>query len=412
MDNENAYISLCRKRIEQTLNLESGGLSQRDFEYLHRVVLEKSRTDLSTATLRRVWSNQHSNTPQIKTLDALAIVLDYEGWHEFKKANPLNSKRFTFAKIKKVLWLILIAIGSISGWLLYGKFDSNIPIVALEPEKVIHEGVPATIGIVYDISEASEEVQIQLSWNPYERVTLDPSKNFYSGTYYYPDYHQTKLLSNNSILTKKSIHITTVGWHGLLMQSGFDSNPIYLDPSDFSDSIRLRTKANVDSLYSLETKEYFSVFTLSNKVLEQLSGESFGLKTVIKSTDPSIARTCKETAILIKGEHGSMRIPISSEGCYGPTVLSCADVRLSGKTNDLSQLSSNLEVELPIEIESKNKTLKIKVGDNSEFLVNYNDNIGPLKVVKFIFMGYGEVSTFEMTGADDNQLVDPVLSPF
>ena len=76
--------------------------------------------------------------------------------------------------------------------------------------------------------------------------------------------------------------------------------------------------------------------------------------------------------------------------------LTCRDITLKHINHDLSVLSAKLVEEQLIQIECKSKVLKIKVGKNPDFQLTYNEEIGALKVIKFIFMGYGEVSKFKM----------------
>ncbi|MEP5611088.1 MAG: hypothetical protein ABJP45_02505 [Cyclobacteriaceae bacterium] len=416
MSIDNYYISLCKKQITEELNLENDSLVQRDFEYLSKVIFEKSSIDLSTATLRRIWSDEREGVPQAKTLDAMAQVLGFEGWHEFKKANPKNSsavprKRPSFNKIT-ILQIVLVTTATVIWiWLSYGR--SVEPQVSLSPEKTLHEGVPATIGFNYDIEQMGKtEVKIQLSWNPYEQTLLDPEEHFYTGTYFYPDYHQTKLLAGNNILATSTIHITTQGWHGLVMKSGMDSSPIYIDSMDFMKNDRLAITSDLSEKYSLsDFKELYSTFTFSNTSLNQINGDAFEMKTQFEGLGYTSNRICSQTDIVIKGENESIRIPISSEGCYGITALKCSDVIISGKTNDLSDLSTELLQSLPVSLKVSNNKLSVQIGKNQVFETPYSKSIGRLKVIKFIFTGYAHVTEFEMK---NNGLVfkDQGLRPF
>ncbi len=414
MNVENLYISLCKSRIVEELNLQNDALVQRDYEYLHKVIFEKSGIDLSTATLRRIWSDEHEGIPQAKTLDAMAQVLGYDGWHEFKKSNPIRqrSKNKILAKTaSQLLIIVVIVLGGITIWRYWYSTDEFT--VSLTPEKTQHEGVPATIGFNYDVSQVeNQEVKIQLSWNPFEQVVLDPSKNFYTGTYFYPDYHEAKLLLEDEILASSYVHVTTPGWHGLIMRSGFDSNPIYVDQQDFLLGNRLIISEDLSGKYGLEQlDEMFSVFTFSNEAISQVSGDNFELKTSIKGLGYLKNRICSQTDIVIKGAANSIRIPISSKGCYGITALRCSDTMLSGKTNDLSLLSTDLLQNQMIRIKIRDNELSITVGENDPFRVTYDEPIGQLKVIKLIFIGYGEMGEFKLTYQDE-ALKHDALAPF
>lgn len=400
---EREYITHCKRQIELKYNLDGAKLTERDYEYLHEVILEETRTDLSTSTLRRLWTDYSKGSPQIKTLDALAQTLGYAGWHVYKQTFSKN-ERIRGSKAKRTaLYASSLSVVVISCWLFIFS-DEVVKEVMLEPEVFIHEGVPATVGFNYIVS--NPEVEIELSWNPYERVTLDVEKNFYTGTYYYPDYHKAKLLYQDQVLAMKFVHITTNGWHALLMDSGMDLSPQYIDSSDFIFSDRLKiTKETVEKLTN-NAKVVYPVFTLSSTSLEQLKGDSFSLVAKVEMAQISEGTLCLMYEVLIKGSGGNMRIPVMQTGCYGIATLTCAEKMLTGKSSDLSDLSTDVEQRHSVKISTRDRKLKVEVGENQAYELDYEKEIGPLKVVKFIFNGLPEVSKFELR--DDKDQVEIV----
>ena len=63
--------------VEQKLMLgtSDGKLKQRDFEYLARLIEEKSKVRLSLSTLKRLWKDDYAQEPHASTLDAVVSVL-------------------------------------------------------------------------------------------------------------------------------------------------------------------------------------------------------------------------------------------------------------------------------------------------------------------------------------------------
>ena len=138
---EKDYISRCKNEIEKQFNLPED-LIERDFEYLHEVLLEQTQTDISTSTLRRIWSDKYQSIPQTKTLDALARLLGHAGWHAFKQEATANKpKRLNL----KVAAYMLGVVAMVSAVLLLIASDEAVGEAMLTPEVFIHEGVPATI---------------------------------------------------------------------------------------------------------------------------------------------------------------------------------------------------------------------------------------------------------------------------
>ena len=405
---EKDYISQCKKQIEKRFNLNAD-LIERDFEYLHEVILEQTKTDISTSTLRRIWSDKHQSIPQSKTLDALAQLLGHTGWHTFKLEQKPSNRRSLSPRIRSMVYILGLIV-LISSILLLTSTDEVIGEVSLRPEIQVIEGVPVTLGFHYDIQ--SSNIDIELSWNPYERTRLDKGKDFYTGTYFYPDYHTAKLLHEEQVLTTSSVHVTTDGWHGLIMDAGYDTRPTYLESAEYM----LENKLFVSKGRLVEIGEQtgiaLPVFTLSHTDLSSLSGDDFTLKATVRSEAYSREQSCLLYEVLIKGANKNIRIPISQDGCYGLTELKCASRTISGKHNDLSALSTDLSQAHPITIRLKSSQMVIDVADNETFVIDYEEEIGPLKVIKFIFQGSAEISEFQLLNDRGVRLKSLALHPF
>lgn len=405
---EREHIAKCKKQIEQKLNLSSE-LMERDFEYMRDEILQKTRTDLSTSTLRRIWSDNYQSIPQAKTLDALAQYLGYSGWHAYKNVNRGRGRSLSRLSTKTVIYLSGLLLVGLSIILLTST-DEAIGEVMLEPEVSVHEGVPATIGFHYQVKNPN--IDIELSWNPYERTRLDMKGNFYTGTYFYPDYHMAKLLFEDQVLIQKPVHVTTAGWHGLIMDEGYDSSPTFLDSTSyFQPDNLLITKQTLDQI-QFKSDQAYPLLTLSHAGLSVLSGDNFSLAARVKSVPFAEGQTCQIYEVLIKGENGNMHIPISKTGCYGVANVKCAEKVLSGKLNDLSALSTDLGQAHQIVLRNQNKQLTISVANNDPLVIDYVEPIGSLKVIKFIFQGSAELLAFELKDENEQRLLSPMLYPF
>lgn len=404
MHSEREYIEQCKSEISRKFGLQGKTLSERDYVFLHNKVQERTRVDLSTTTLRRIWTDRYQNVPQIKTLDALAQVLEHSGWHEFKLAYTPDASRksgYRLLSLKSTV-LIVLAVGAIALLLAVTNQNQDKPTVTFRPEKKLHMGVPATIGFHYTIEgNSTDSIEIELSWNPYERQVLDPTKSFYTGTYYYPDYHAAKLLLRDEILALENIHITTPGWYGLVMKAGFDSNPIALPKHDFLTGSRLGFKDDLASKYHLESNQvYYPVFTLSNTDLDSISGDNFSATFKVELSPTTMTANCRQCDFLIKGTFGNIRIPLSQTGCYGLTTVRASEKVISGKSFDLSGLAIDIDTVQSILVENVDKTLNIHTNNLPPLQIEYNQEIGPVKVIKFILSGPGKVLDLSIKNND------------
>lgn len=393
---ERTYIAICTKSLSEKFQLEPGKMQERDFEFVSQKVRETTKVDLSTATLRRIWTDRYQKTPQIKTLDALAKTLDYQGWHEFKIHHHSTFRPGGKKSRVPYLWLISMPFIAAVIWAYTHLNDPEPGEVYFQPETQQHRGVPATIGFHYDIRNIRSEVVIQLSWNPYEQTILDPKQSFYTGTYFYPDFHEAKLISDGRILARSQIHITTETWNGLLMKEGLDPNPIQLNSSDFIDGKRMvitSEQARASGIF--QQAPYFPVFTLSNEQLDSISVDDMVLDFMARLLPAEQPQNCRSFDVLIKGADGRIRLPICETGCYGLFDLSVGAKVISGKTTDLSLLSWDINVPTHVSIRIEDQKLSVNVGEQDPLIVDYPDSLGPLKVIKFIPIGPGYVENVQ-----------------
>ncbi len=391
---EKAFIEICKTELSQQFHLPKR-LMERDFEFLNQKILEEAKVDISTATLRRIWANRHQGTPQTKTLDALADTLGYKGWHEFKIKHKASAPSKVRVHKKVYLWLLTIPflLGFVWNYTQTDQRSVNQAVI-FEAEKELHEGVPATIGFKYDIEGVNRPVSIQLSWNPYERAVLDPKKHFYTGTYFYPDYHEAKLQLGEEVLASRRIHITTSDWHGLIMRAGYDANPVFIDEGDFllkQDQMTIRQQTAL-AYHVVQSEPYYPVFTLSNNALDSLSADKIHLTMDLQLFPSEQHLNCRSIDVLVKGTHGNIRIPVSEQGCYGLYQLKVGSKTLSGKTFDLSGLTTDLTAAVPLEIQTAGRVLTVKLDQNNALAIDYPNKLGPVKVLKVILTGPGSAS--------------------
>lgn len=416
MESEKRYIEACKEAILAKMDwTEKVDIVQRDFEYLSELIYEKTKVRLSAATLRRIWLNQYQSLPQVKTLDALAEFVGFNSWQQFTKTVQPRDRTIT---PKKIMWdraklpaLLILFAALVSVALIALLPKSNLLLdgeVTLRPTEQLHEGVPATIGFDYDISEINhKDVFIELSWNPYERTKLDPEHHFYTGVYFYPDYHWSKLIADDSILVKKPVYVTTKGWHGLIMQSDNDTSPVYIDSTDFFQGGVMRITGDMTEKYELKDAEaYYPIFTLSNPLLEALNGDNFALEARFSLLPGQENLLCKHMSVLIKAEYGTVVLPVSQQGCYGETSLLYSDKLIRGKLNDLSRLSADISTTQELKLRVQDKHVVVKIGNNEPFTFDYSTAMGKLKVLKFVFKGFGEVSGVRLTNSEGKVILN------
>ncbi len=163
---EQEFIDLLKKQIEQKYSFGNGhGYSQRDLEIVGGLISEKTATLISLSTLKRFWKGSYSQRPQLATLDALAQLLDYKHWQDFKSVNRDHMPDITATKRS---WLVTASIFfALTATVFVFAFQrsnngSKHPVkisgpVAFTAEKTVSVGIPNTVIFKYDLSNVTAD---------------------------------------------------------------------------------------------------------------------------------------------------------------------------------------------------------------------------------------------------------------
>ena len=110
---EQRFIDLCKKQVAQKFSFGNGnGYTQRDLEILSTNIEEKTGVIISLSTLKRLWKDNYKQSPQLATLNALAVVLEYKDWQSFKQANQVSSSPI----LLNAKWMAPVVIAIIICW--------------------------------------------------------------------------------------------------------------------------------------------------------------------------------------------------------------------------------------------------------------------------------------------------------
>src|SRR5690606_20768180 len=125
---------------------------------------EKTGVNISLSTLKRLWKNSYKQSPQLATLNALAAVLDYRDWQEFKllkrkdKEPKKNISHIIGAVIGVLLVVGLFSFLSLSENSMFtnNKIKINGPIT-FKASKTVTSGIPNTVIFSYDVSNVEAD---------------------------------------------------------------------------------------------------------------------------------------------------------------------------------------------------------------------------------------------------------------
>lgn len=404
---EQDYIELCKNDIEEKFSFGNGeGYTQRDLELLSTTIEEKTGVNISLSTLKRLWKNNYKQSPQLATLNAIAAVLDYKDWQEFKllkRQNNRKKKKFSPLMIGIVMGVLLV-IGLFSFLSLSenNRVRINGPII-FKASKTVTRGIPNTVIFNYDVSNVeADSFFLQQSWNPADKVYIDPSAKVFSRIYYESGYHRAKLMANNSVLSKQPIHILSNGWepHVYYTENKFVdlqsediiANGVLQIPKD------ILVKQNIDTLKYFETR-------ITNSREFNTSTDNFTIRTRVK-LDKVIDGHCPWISLLIVAEKHIFIVKLVKKGCERYAVYKMGELYRSGHDNDLSALGCNVYEWQEIGVKVQNKNANIYLNGKLIFKDTYKEDYGDIKALTYVFEGTGSVDYVTLSNANDDTVFD------
>jgi hypothetical protein len=405
------YIILYRALIEKKYMLGNGEgkLKQREIEYLSKLIEEKSRVKLSSSTLKRLWRTDLQQLPHPSTLDALVSILDFKNWQDFKKQNAAtqppteNIPKGTRYKISIPPLPVYISLGAILlvvGFFMIQGFNRKDRVVVTKDvvftaDKTVTSGVPNTVIFNYDLSGVkADSFFIQQSWNPRDKVRIDPEKNFYSAIYYTPGFHFARIMANDSILKFQSVHIKTDGWLPLVKYDLREKIHVYLDAGAIESDGIIRTTPELLQKASVDVSEDFYLRYYNIRDFEGIDANNFDLETRFKCDKlPFGGHTtpCPSMEVMIITEQDVYFIPLTTKGCIGELDLLVGEVYKSSKDHDLSSFGTDVYSWQQLKIKNENKKVSIMLNDSLIHELQYQNDFGSIKGIIYTFNGPGSV---------------------
>jgi len=404
------YIILYRTLIEKKFMLGNGEgkLKQREIDYLSNLIEEKSRVKLSISTLKRLWKADLQQLPHPTTLDALVSILDFKDWQDFKKQNVLHAPpdnlqkglRYKISIRPLPVYISLGVIVLLVGFFVIQGFNRKDRVVVTKDviftaDKTVTSGVPNTVIFNYDLSGVkADSFFIQQSWNPRDKVRIDPEKKYYSAIYYTPGFHFAKIMANDSILKFQRVHIKTDGWLPLVKYDIRDKKHVYLDAGAIEYNGIIRATAEVLQKANVDVSKEFYLRYYNIRDFDGIDANNFDLETRFKCDQLPFgghSTPCPLMEVMIITEQNIFFIPVTTKGCVGELDLSVGEVYKSGKDNDLSAFGTDVYSWQQLKIRNENKKVSIMLNDSLIHELQYQNDFGRIKGIIYTFTGPGSV---------------------
>ncbi|HJS53212.1 MAG TPA: hypothetical protein VJ765_01675 [Chitinophagaceae bacterium] len=420
---EKEYIALCKRLIEEKFHFEngSGSLRQRDLEYLADSIEEKSGVKLSLSTLKRLWKKDYDQTPHPSTLDALASMLGYKSWQDFKLQQTSAPETPVSKELKKVkriftpwtILLVVLSVGTLS-WLIAfrsGKQDKTKPIidgaVTFTGNKTVSQGVPNTVIFNYDVGNVeADSFFFQQSWNNMDKVKLDPKGHSYSNIYYYPGFHKAKLIANDSIIKRFRVHITTAGWLPMIgYESGHNNMPVYVKNTKQEPTGLLHINRNdlITSGVNIDNDFILSYYNI--REFKNTNSDNFSIDTRI-ICDSSNTIACPGFQLVIACEEHIFYVSMKGKGCERNIAVKMGEIALNGISTDLSAFGRDLYKWQHLRIQVVNKKATIYIDEQPAYTINFKNDFGKIVGLTYHFLGTGAIDYVKLKNGENKIVYD------
>lgn len=410
MENDD-LLKRCLQQVETHLGWGPGDKwTTQDFKDLSEKIFAVTGTNLSVATLKRLWGTiSYESKPTVTTLNALVQFIGYENWRKFEQSHQLQNHRKGTPSVGTIeghtktamplKWIAIAMAAILLGSLLVYFFVLRASGGPKKPggygysfnsKKMVSEGVPNSVIFEYDASAADPDdtVYIQQSWDRKLRQQVSPQEKVHTSIYYYPGFFQAKLVVNDSIVKEHPLYIKSSGWLPVVEQ---EKVPVYFSRAEALDGkgtmqlpIALIKEKNVALQPESPWVSYFNI-----REFDSLRTDNFIFETEIRNDYSEGAAVCQHSEIHILLEGGALIIPLAIPGC----VSELAIYDRKGKLTDPSPLGVDFSDWVKLRYEVKDKQGRLFINESLAY-----DNIGlefpavKLVGIRYRFQGTGSVN--------------------
>lgn len=409
---DSTLLETVKKKIATEAKLvETKSWSQKDFEFLSFFIEEKTACRLSVSTLKRIWSNSYQRLPHISTLNALSVTAFDKNWQQLKSASITHrnaKKAGSFKKLsvgqKKsyrkiavglvvVIPIVLILIGGATAIQKGQPEKTDLTEVSFGHRKTLENQLPNTVVFRYDIEAIdADRFFLQQSWDRSRRVEIFKGALERTDMYYIPGYFTAKLIADEEVIKEMPVHITYEDWFMAARQPM--SNIVTFDRELWSKTDYLGIDAETLERKGIDVNRNFQLAYYHVKDFD-VDGDNLTYKASFKM-DPLENVDCPIMNIHLQGTNGFYWIMIGNEGCGSELSQRAGDQFHDGKTQDLTQLTTNMYQWNTFEIHTENKNVYLSVNGEEVFSTSYESPIDGIMELSYFFNGMGSIDNVEL----------------
>jgi hypothetical protein len=410
----------CLQLIEKKLQWGSRfNWSHYNFEVLSDRINEETGILISTRTLLRLFKmpDLKNYNPQIATKNGLTKFLGYKNWIDFTEqksdsqiesttqADSAPSKKpGTLIKIIVLALIVIITIGVY--FLIQAVHKESVPDITFTCDSVCGKA-PFTTSFQYKIPIRSKRNYFFNSGEGLNKHSVTPYKASFNHCYLTPGVFDSKIMNSKGD-TLKSIRIIveSANWESVIGYDDTKAKPIPFTNKPLTSRKGIFHVPLQEVVFrKVDTSRIYWVNYLLIKKMEA-SGDHFTLTTRFKNNTALDGISCFDMMGFVHGEKSSHRVHFTQKGCSYYVNNQFSERKTDGKNNDLSKFGINIEDWNILELETKEKNIKVTINGMEIFITYYRQSIGTIRGISFMFKGGGALDYVKLVNQEGQVVLD------
>ncbi len=412
MQSDWTLLEEIKQKVAADANLLNDSTwSLKDLDFLSYFIEEKTGCRLSISTLKRIWSNNHKRLPHLATLDALSKTAFEKDWQTLKShslSNRIEKKKKTVKsgfkrkekRLKKlvlslvlVVPIILVIVGGARKFQTKPNGDEVAADIPFSHKMTVRNKLPNTVVFTYDLDAINaDRFFLQQSWDVSRKVEIFKGSNERTDIYFVPGYFTAKLIADENIVKEMPVHVVYENWFIAARQPM--SNIVTFDKNLWLKKDYLGIATEKLGMKGIDVNKEFQLAYYYVKDFE-VDGDNLSYKTSfamehLENVD------CPMANFHLQGTKGYYWIMIGNKGCGSEVYLRTGDTLHSGKTQDLTQLTTNIYQWNELKIHTSDKVVRIVLNETEVFSTTYEASIGDIMEISYFFNGMGRVDNVEL----------------
>ncbi|WP_200978962.1 hypothetical protein [Echinicola sp. 20G] len=404
MSRRDKHLEIIKKAVVDKFNCgKPKNWQNKDFEELSFKIKVETKILISKSTLKRIFGKNktgESYYPQPATLEALQI---FGGIKDPEAVLQNQKQKFQ----KSAIWSLLALVSLSFSLLLLAsgpEDDKQTLFTELKLER-IEGSSPSTVFFSYDIPVTEDSLFLHLG-NGIDPFYLTPHRKKTSLYLRFPGvFHPYIAKRDKEILSaSERVFVPSKGWQALgyyyLQPYSMRYYPIPMSYNSPNYAFHIDGK-DLNRL-GMDTSKIV-VLRLDNFQKTSSDGDTFILKTKIKSSEFWPAIRCNSIYISVVGEYSKILFKTTNEGCSAHSEYRISEKAGYG-TDELIKFCLDTREWHEVVIKNTNKHVEVYLNDELAFEDDYLESLGNIHGVSLVYHGSGYAEYLTLEDQQDNTI--------